>query len=252
MSALIVWIITIASLHIAGGSLFLGNNDDDQQYMLKVNVKPVQCGFEDLYGKFRSRCRMSYLTKFFDRKWTNDVITGSQLIHRISTMCSKYDAYRKCANCTAKRECPDEREMLFESLMNKWSVFCDKDEVADWLLTILQKGYRYNMSLDEINNRARNQCISLMNDSEYKYNSTAMKLMSLQEGLDYFKALTSMLFKCSVSEILGLSQQTPTSGDFWQDMVLTTWLKFATSTNYVLNINEEHKATLQAIWCPSE
>lgn len=233
---------------VEGKSLpLLGRSEELMEPIYPIGSDPVPCGFVDLSAKYDVNCGEKFVDSIFPSSVDGLLFTGELLLPKIASTCSHYELYRKCASCTAKQDCPDQREMMYNSLMEKWSIFCEKDQISPWLETVLQNGYRFNGSCDYT---ATMQFVSCFSKLDFPFNETVDPQMSLFEGIPLYQAMFSEMFKCTVGEILarkGFWEEV--CGDTWQDTLLALWLSVSSLSRFGYHICQDEIQMLQDVRC---
>ncbi|XP_053376143.1 uncharacterized protein LOC123535027 [Mercenaria mercenaria] len=129
MIGVIVLIAVVGSVQISGRS-----------------IAETSCEYKDISKTYSESCRRTYVEDIFKEVLSDGIIRGNELLDKLSSTCSNYKKYEKCVRCTARHVCPEERTKFSELLSERWALFCDADQPADWIRTILQNGYSFNES----------------------------------------------------------------------------------------------------------
>lgn len=250
MNSILVLTVAVTLLYLTycdGNPLMLPGDNDLKGLM---NMSPeysddVPCGFNDLNSKYSLSCKNNYLMDILQWSAEDNMVTGNQLLEQLATVCSSYSSYRKCVKCFARSDCPEQSDLAYETLMKKWSIFCDKDLVSEWLQAILENGFRFNHTC----HRTLYRCYDLAY-SEFPYNRTFNQQMSLLEGISRQKSRFSSIFKCLIGEYLAINEDLRNEcGSSWQDVILAERLRSSTFPGIGYNLDRNQIQMLQDIRC---
>ncbi|XP_060563540.1 uncharacterized protein LOC132722934 [Ruditapes philippinarum] len=208
----------------------------------QFTVTGSSCHYKKILKRYEESCkRKQYLGDIFTDLETGGEIKSGVFLERLTSTCSNYAEYSKCANCTAKHICPEEQDKLREILAERWSIFCDGDQPASWLATILQNGFSYNVTCSNTFLEGFFSCMP-QKSPERSSNET-----SLSGVADMHRHLRQDMFSCSLNGIL--KNGNGGCGSSWQDILLTNWLMTSLKFYKLFYIGTEEITQLQMMRC---
>ncbi|XP_053374841.1 uncharacterized protein LOC123534830 [Mercenaria mercenaria] len=211
--------------------------------VMRSTGKQIGCDFNKISSEYSKSCRKaSYVEDIFRELGRDGEIRPAEFLEQLSTTCSNYESYMKCANCTAKRVCEDEKTKLKELLSERWALFCDGDQPSDWLKTVLQNQYSYNKSCEQVFKNSFYACVG----GDPKANTNATSLTDVSE---IYREAFSGIFKCVIGELFSHVDYVIQCGSSWQDILLTGWLEFSASYGVAVQISEDEVEQLKVMRC---
>ncbi|XP_060598888.1 uncharacterized protein LOC132752565 isoform X2 [Ruditapes philippinarum] len=208
----------------------------------QIKVIESSCEYGHINAKYQDSCRKKeYLDELFTDLFVDGELKSEVFLEKLVTTCSNYAEYSKCANCTAKHVCYEEQDKLKEILADRWSIFCNDDQPASWLVRILHDGLNYNVSCRSTFMKTLNSCVPPQPPEESS-NET-----SLSGLVDEYRRVGQNVFSCSMAVIL--KNDIINCDSSWQDILLVSWLEVSSGWGMLFYIDKEEIQTLQNMRC---
>ncbi|XP_060598885.1 uncharacterized protein LOC132752564 [Ruditapes philippinarum] len=206
----------------------------------QFTVIESSCAYTHIRGKYKGICeKKEYLDDIFTNIDVIDEFNSNVFLEKVVFACSNYDEYFKCVKCSAKHVCAEEQDRFHEVLAERWSVFCDGDQPASWLATILQNEVNYTSS-----------CYFKFMDTLYSClpkSSPKDDSPTFSELADLDRNITQDVFSCSLTGILKNGNED--CGSSWRDVLMIKWLDISSRWGLSYYIDKEEITQLQMMRC---
>ncbi|XP_060562905.1 uncharacterized protein LOC132722411 isoform X2 [Ruditapes philippinarum] len=208
--------------------------------------EPFNCNRYGDYSSHDWSCRPADLFDMLDDdKLKDDVVTGDEFLREAGARCSNETLLPSYINCmgTLSVECPKQFADVADSLRNKISMFCDGNDVSEWLQLAMNSGFSFNLNCSAVMDEVFTECVKELDI----YKKIPGPNLTFAVAAEILPPIISELFHCSKRQLELAPTQSNGCDSSWRNILLNLWLQMQIFGSIYSNLSHEDAQELLAL-----